>query len=90
MLAIASVAGAEFSAAVVAMSDSIGVREGERRCAALARRGEFLRTTGVAEWPDGTLTMNYHFRHALYRQGVYARLGRGQQVRLHRLIGERR
>ena len=34
--------------------------------------------------------MSYQFRHALYQQGVYARLGSGQKVRLHRLIGERR
>ena len=89
MLAIASVAGAEFSAAVVAMSDSIGVREGERRCAALARRGEFLRTTGVAEWPDGTVAGRYAFIHSLYQRVLYERIPFGHRVGLHLRTGER-
>jgi predicted ATPase len=88
MLAVASVAGAEFSAAV-AMSDSIGVREGERRCAALARRGEFLRTTGVAEWPDGTVAGRYAFIHSLYQRVLYARIPFGHRVGLHLRTGER-
>ena len=36
-------------------------------CEALARRGQFLRATGVAEWPDGTVAGRYAFIHALYR-----------------------
>jgi predicted ATPase/DNA-binding winged helix-turn-helix (wHTH) protein len=88
MLVAASVAGAEFSAAV-AMSDSIGVREGERRCAALARRGEFLRTTGVAEWPDGTVAGRYAFIHSLYQRVLYARIPFGHRVGLHLRTGER-
>jgi DNA-binding winged helix-turn-helix (wHTH) protein/predicted ATPase len=88
MLAAASVAGAEFSAAV-AMSDSIDAREGERRCAALARRGEFLRTTGVAEWPDGTVAGRYAFIHSLYQRVLYARIPFGHRVGLHLRTGER-
>ena len=42
----------------------------------------------MARWhPDDA---GISFRHALYQQGVYARLGGGQKVRLHRLIGERK
>ena len=51
--------------------------EGERRCEALARRGQFLRAVGVAEWPDGTVAGRYAFIHALYQQVLYARISIG-------------
>ena len=60
MLTVGSAAGVEFSAAV-ASAAGIAVQEGERRCEALARRGQFLRATGVAEWPDGTVAGRYAF-----------------------------
>ena len=88
MLAVASVAGAEFSAAVAA-ADAIDTREGERRCDALARRGQFLRATGVAEWPDGTVAGRYAFIHALYQQVLYARVPITRRVGLHLRTGER-
>lgn len=88
MLTVASVAGSEFSAAI-ATAGSIGVREGEQRCEALARRGWFLRTTGVAEWPDGTVAGRYAFIHSLYRHVLYARIPFGHRVRLHLGAGER-
>ena len=53
MLAVGSVAGAEFSAAV-AVADGIDPHDAERRCDSLARRGQFVRAAGLAEWPDGT------------------------------------
>jgi tetratricopeptide (TPR) repeat protein len=56
----------------------------------LARQGQFLAEEGFEEWPDGTSTLRYGFRHALYQQAVAAQLSGGQKVRLHRLIGERR
>ena len=62
----------------------------EARCEQLAQREQFITEAGVAEWPDGTFTPKYSFRHALYQQGVYAHLGSGQKVRLHRSIGERK
>ena len=43
----------------------------------------------VVEWPDGTVTVQYGLGHALYHAVVYGRLGLAQQVRLHRLLGER-
>ncbi len=88
MLAVASVAGAEFSAAVAAAA-GIDAHEGERRCEALARRGQFLRATGVAEWPDGTVAGRYAFIHALYQSVLYAGVPIGQRVGLHLRIGER-
>jgi predicted ATPase len=45
----ASVAGVEFSAAAVAAGMEATVDEVEQRCAALARRGQFLQTKGTAD-----------------------------------------
>jgi predicted ATPase/DNA-binding winged helix-turn-helix (wHTH) protein len=88
VLAAASVAGAEFSAALVA-ADAVDAREAEKRCDALARRGQFLRATGVAEWPDGSVAGRYAFIHALYQQRLYARVPVTRRVALHRRTGER-
>jgi predicted ATPase/DNA-binding winged helix-turn-helix (wHTH) protein len=89
MLEVASVTGVEFSVAAVAAgleTDEEGV---EDQCAELARRGQFLRATGVAEWPDGTVAARYAFLHALYQEVLYARLSAGRRQRLHQRIGER-
>jgi predicted ATPase len=88
MLAVASVAGAELSAAV-AVAGGIDPAEGERRCAALARNGQFLRAAGVAEWPDGTVAGRYAFIHALYQKVLYARVSAGERAALHLRLAER-
>ena len=88
MLAVGCVAGAEFSAAV-GTAGGIGAEEAERRCDALARRGQFLRAIGVAEWPDGTVAGRYAFIHSLYQHVLYVRLPFGQRARLHLRTGER-
>ena len=41
------------------------------------------------EWPDGTVTAGYAFRHALYREILYARVPMSRRLRWHRLIGWR-
>src|SRR5262249_36356625 len=43
----------------------------------------------VEEWPDGTLTARYGFRHTLYQQVVYDRVPVMRRLRLHRQIGVR-
>jgi DNA-binding winged helix-turn-helix (wHTH) protein/predicted ATPase len=88
ILTLASVAGAEYSAAL-AVADGIDPNEAERRCEALARRGQFLRASGAASWPDGTVAARYTFIHALYRNVLYARVPIGHRVGLHLRIGER-
>jgi predicted ATPase len=88
VLAIGSVAGAEFSAALATV-DGIEARDAERCCDALARRGQFLRATGAAEWADGTVAGRYGFIHALYRNVLYARISIGHRVGLHLRIGDR-
>jgi len=70
VLALASVAGMEFSAAIGGAA-GIDAHEAEQRCDVLAR-GQFLRTTGAAEWPDGTVAGRYAFIHSLYQSVLYA------------------
>ena len=89
VLEVASVAGAEFSAAVVAAGLEGEVGEVEARCARLARRDQFLRTGGMEEWPDGTVAARYRFLHALYQDVLYERVPAGRCIELHRRIGER-
>ncbi len=87
-LEAASVAGAEFSAAAVADAET-EVETVEEHCAELARREQFLRASGISEWPDGTLATRYRFLHALYQEVLYERLPAARRQRLHRHIGER-
>ena len=89
MLEAASVAGAEFAAAAVAAGLEIAVREAEERCQSLAGRGQFLRTVGVSQWPDGTVAASYRFIHALYQEVLYSGIPIGRCIDLHHRIGQR-
>jgi predicted ATPase/DNA-binding winged helix-turn-helix (wHTH) protein len=89
MLEAASVAGAEFSAAAVAAGAETEVSEIEARSTGLARRAHFLRESGTAEWPDGTVASRYGFLHALYQEVLYKRITAARRIELHRRIGER-
>ena len=86
---MASVAGAEFSAAAVAAGLETTVDAVEEQCGELARQELFLRTCGTADWPDGTVATRYGFLHALYQEVLYERLPAGRRQRLHQRIGER-
>jgi predicted ATPase/DNA-binding winged helix-turn-helix (wHTH) protein len=88
VLSVGSVAGAEFSAALSTV-DGIDAHDGEQCCEALARRGQFIRAAGAAEWPDGTVAGRYGFVHALYRNVLYGRISIGHRVGLHLRIGAR-
>ncbi|MBI3801923.1 MAG: AAA family ATPase, partial [Deltaproteobacteria bacterium] len=89
LLAVASVSGVTFTTAEVAEGCRQELDATEARCAQLAQHGQLIEEDIFVEWPDGTLTMRYRFRHALYQQVLYTRLSMGQKVRLHRRIGER-
>jgi predicted ATPase len=84
-----SVAGAEFAVASVAAGLQMTPESIEAVCDRLARRGQFLEDHGLAEWPDGTVSGRYGWRHTLYQEVVYRRLGAGRRARLHRLLGAR-
>jgi DNA-binding winged helix-turn-helix (wHTH) protein/tetratricopeptide (TPR) repeat protein len=89
LLEAASVAGVEFSAATVAAAVERAEEVVEARCTALAHQGQFLQACGHAEWPNGTVTACYGFRHALYQEVLYQRVPAGRQSRWHARIGTR-
>jgi predicted ATPase/DNA-binding winged helix-turn-helix (wHTH) protein len=89
LLEAASVAGAEFSAATVAAAVERTEEVVEARCTALAHQGQFLQACGHAEWPDGTVTACYGFRHALFQEVLYQRVPAGRQRRWHARVGTR-
>jgi DNA-binding winged helix-turn-helix (wHTH) protein/predicted ATPase len=87
VLEAASIAGVEFSAAAVAAGLDTGVVEAEAQCEGLARRQQWLRSSGIDEWPDGTIAGHYTFIHALYHDVVYQRVTAARYIHLHRRIG---
>lgn len=89
LLDVASVAGEEFSAALVAAGLSRDVVEVEQDIEALARKDHVLVRTGVSEWPDGMYSGSYSFRHILYQNVVYQHFPPGQRVQTHRRLGKR-
>jgi DNA-binding winged helix-turn-helix (wHTH) protein/predicted ATPase len=89
MLEMASVAGSEFAVASVAAGAQMPPERLEERCETLAHQGWFLEACGLAAWPDGTVSGQYRFRHALYQQVLYRRLAAVQRVQGHRRIGAR-
>jgi DNA-binding winged helix-turn-helix (wHTH) protein/predicted ATPase len=89
VLEVASVAGLEFSAALVAAGADAGTAAVEAACATLARRGSFLVARGTAAWPDGTVAGRYAFGHWLHQQVVYDHVAAGRRVELHRRIAGR-
>ncbi len=89
LLEVGGVAGAEFSAATLAIGDDDTIDDIEAQCAALARRGQFIEAYGTSQWPDGTVASRYHFIHGLYRETLYERVTAGRRRRWHQQIGLR-
>lgn len=88
LLEAASVAGGEFSAAVVASAIGEDIVATEECCKRLAQRRCFLQATGMSEWPNGTVAARYRFIHALYQNLWYEQVTAAQRLRLHQRIGE--
>jgi predicted ATPase len=89
VLEAASVAGREFSTAVVAAALDEQPTEVEEICLSWARRGQFLRKKGRCEWSDGTVGELFEFIHVLYQELTYERIGVARPAFLHLRIGER-
>ena len=89
VLEAASVAGPLFAAESVAAGLGLSVEGVEALCEGLAQRQQLIAARGLAEWPDGTLSESYGFRHGLYREVLYQRIGGRRRIELHRAIGGR-
>jgi hypothetical protein len=89
VLEAASVAGPEFSTAAVAAALERPIAEVEACCIPLARREQFVSLAGETSWPDGTLSANVRFLHALYRDTLYERVPPVHRIEFHRRVAER-
>lgn len=88
LLEVASVAGAEFSTAVVSAGGSWELETVEDGLAALAQRQHWVQPSGEVTTPDQHLATGYRFAHALYQEVLYQRLTGRRRVTLHRRIGD--
>jgi DNA-binding winged helix-turn-helix (wHTH) protein/ActR/RegA family two-component response regulator len=86
VLEVASAAGDVFAAATVTAGLDVPVAAVEALCETLGQQHDFLEYVGLDEWPDGTVSGCYRFRHALYRQVLAERLGDLQRMQVHRRI----
>jgi predicted ATPase len=88
LLAVASVVGPTFTASEVAAAVNRPLESIEAVYDELAAQGRFIETRGLTERPDGSITVRYHFRHTLYQQALYHRIGLAQRMRWRRQLGE--
>jgi len=86
LLEVASITGVEFTSMDVAAGLSTSVDEVEASCEQLARAGQWLRSVGITELPDGTVSGRYSFLHAMYHEAIYARIAEIRRIQLHRRI----
>ena len=89
LLEVASVAGGEFAAALVAAGLGRDELETEQKLDALARKDRTLEASTAVEWPDGTYSGSYAFHHILYQNVLYQGLTPGRRAQIHRRMGER-
>ena len=89
VLEAGSVAGVVFTAAAIGAAVDLSATVVESVCDGLARHEQLIVELGPVEWPDGIQTESYAFRHGLYQEVLYGRIGRSRRMRLHRAIGER-
>ncbi|HEU0199631.1 MAG TPA: AAA family ATPase [Burkholderiaceae bacterium] len=85
LLEAASVCGVEFRLSTVAQvleSDAVSLAES---CAELARSHRWLKDLLPAQQNE-LVDVGYAFRHGLYREVLYKRLGRHARVALHRKV----
>lgn len=85
-LNVASVAGSEFTAFVVA-GGGMDQASVEECCDGLAQRQLLLRNVGLVELPDGSVSGVYQFTHSLYREVLYRGSSQAAKVRFHKRIG---
>jgi len=89
ILKSASVAGEHFSVWAITNTVDIATDQIEVLCEGLAERQQFIKSTGIEELSNGSVSAQYEFRHSLYRQVIYRGLSEVSRVKLHRGLGER-
>lgn len=87
-LEAASVSGISFLAEVSASAAEMKPERLEELCDMLAHRGQLVRSMGLLELPEGTVTHKYRFVHALYHEVFYRRIAAGRRARLHKRTAE--
>jgi tetratricopeptide (TPR) repeat protein/predicted Ser/Thr protein kinase len=87
-LQYATIEGEEFTSAVLAGLLGVDDLALEERLDRLDRVHRLISTLGEEELPDGTLTVRYHFSHALYQDVLSGELVGKRQALLHRQVGE--
>jgi adenylate cyclase len=88
LLTVASVAGAEFTSAVVARVLAIDQADLEDRLNELGRIHALVRSVREEELPDCALSMRYRFVHVLYQNALYASLGPNRRALLSLRVAE--
>jgi DNA-binding winged helix-turn-helix (wHTH) protein len=88
-LELASVEGILFTAKVSTAANGLRPEEFEELCEKLARRQQIVRAAGSRRFPDDSVSSQFEFSHAMYRQVLYERQASGRRARSHALIGER-
>ena len=89
LLEVASLIGAEFSAAAVAAAAQLEIEDVEVTLDRLLAQGQFIQHGGLDVWPDGTVSTLYRFRHALYARVMTQRISPSRKRRMHGLLAER-
>jgi DNA-binding winged helix-turn-helix (wHTH) protein len=85
LLEAASVCGVEPRLAIVAQALGRDVASVAQSCEELVRRQRWLTELAPAQ-QEAALDPGYAFRHALYREVLYKRIGRPARVELHRNV----
>lgn len=83
----ASVQGTDFYAAAAAAVVDLPSSRAEAVCERLAKRGEFLRASGVTTLNDGSVSGRYEFLHVLYQNVLYDELAAVTRIAMHRRAG---
>ncbi|HEY2844337.1 MAG TPA: AAA family ATPase, partial [Bryobacteraceae bacterium] len=89
LLRAASLVGQRFSLwAVGALLDGDAGQQ-ENICEGLAARQQFLKRLGVQVLPHGSESLQYEFKHALYRDVLYGRIPATRIPQMHLRLAER-
>lgn len=85
----AATVGADFAAALVAAAIEAPLADVEEALLDIVRRSSVLEAAGEVEYPDGSESRRFRFRHPYYVDVVLDRSARSRQRHWHRRIAER-